>query len=257
MGSSLPSSPKSTVSVSVQYYVCPRMAPTQCPVTWRAGHVARGLELFLGRGLQDESLKDVTSNLEEELKEEALSVFLSSVTEGLSIKDCIANVQDQALVKVPNKRNKWFIRFVYDNKLQIEIGVNKFKNGNSQFYHSLGLYSPETEAECPLSDRTPCNCKDEHHRARVNKELLDRGEMARIQLKKQVTNDRSDPWISDDSTTLCLPPNPTNLQAQRSMVGSHTLPRISLTGETDDGLVVLVVVLVGRPGVGVWMEDRV
>merc|ERR1712240_168929 len=217
MGSSFPFSPQSTAQCLVS-----RMAPTQCPVTWRAGHVARGLELFLGRGLQDESLKDVTSNLEEELKEEALSVFLSSVTEGLSIKDCIANVQDQALVKVPNKRNKWFIRFVYDNKLQIEIGVNKFKNGNSQFYHSLGLYSPETEAECPLSDRTPCNCEDEHHRAKVIKELLDRGEMARIQLKKQVSNDRSDPWISDDSTTLFLPPNPTNLQAQRSIDGWDT-----------------------------------
>merc|ERR1711962_188936 len=145
-------------------------------------------------------------------------------TEGLSIKDCIANVQDQALVKVPNERNKWFIRFVYDNKLQIEIGVNKFKNGNSQFYHSLGLYSPETENECPLSDRTPCNCKDEHHRAKVIKELLDRGEMARVQLKKQVTNDRSDPWISGDFTPTYLPPNPTNLQAERSIPGwdEHT-----------------------------------
>ena len=77
--------------------------------------------LISGRGLQDESLKDVTSNLEEDLKEEALSVFLSSVTEGLSIKDCIANVQDQALVKVPNERNKWFIRFVYDNKLKVNF----------------------------------------------------------------------------------------------------------------------------------------
>merc|ERR1712002_651072 len=138
-----------------------RMAPTQCPVTWRAGHVARGLELFLGRGLQDESLKDVTSNLEEELKEEALSVFLSSVTEGLSIKDCITNVQDQALVKVPNERNKWFIRFVYDNKLKIEIGVNKFRNGNSQLYHSLVLHNPDKDENgCPLAYWTPCACRD-------------------------------------------------------------------------------------------------
>merc|ERR1712240_301939 len=153
-----------------------------CHVTVRAGQVARGYEEFVGRGLKDESLKDVTSNLEEELKEEALSVFLSSVTEGLSIKDCIVRVQNQALVKVPNKRNKWFIRFVYDNKLKIEIGVNKFKNGNSQLYHSLGLHNPDKdENECPLAYWTPCACRD--------------GE--------QHNSDNSGPCMKDSDSALC------------------------------------------------------
>jgi len=182
--------------------------------------VARGYEHIVGRGLQDETLKDVTSNLNDDLKDEALSVFLESVNEGLSIKECIVRVQDEVLHKVPKERNKWFIQFVYDNQLQIEIGVNMFKNGNSQFYHGLGLHDPEKkEHECPLAEWTPCACRNEEKRQRneVMKELLDRGEIPRVTLKNQVTNDRSQPWIGDQNLPPSAPPNPTNLQNIRSL----------------------------------------
>jgi len=199
--------------------------PERCPVTWRTGYIARGYEDIIGRGLKDDTLKDVTSNLEEELKEEAQLVFLESVDEGLSIKECIAIVHDEVLHKVPKQRNKWFIQFVYDNRLQIEIGVNMFKNGNSQFYHSLGLYDPDKEEnECPLADWTPCACKDHEKRqmSEVMKELMDRGELPRVTLKKQITNDKSHPWIQGHQIPESLPPNPTNSQNARSLENWET-----------------------------------
>ena len=89
------------------------------------------------------------------MKDEALQTFLESVKTGCSIKDCIVKVQNEVLPKVPKERNKFFIKFTFDNQLQvkhqsvsdiiqiiilkIEIGVNKFKNGNAQFYHKIGV----------------------------------------------------------------------------------------------------------------------
>ena len=89
------------------------------------------------------------------MKDEALNTFLVSVKTGNSIRDCIAAVQDEVLPKVPNERNKFYIKFTFDNQLEvtimlvtnvwlivnlkIEIGVNKFKNGNAQFYHKIGV----------------------------------------------------------------------------------------------------------------------
>ena len=90
------------------------------------------------------------------MKDEALNTFLVSVKTGNSIRDCIAAVQNEVLPKVPNERNKFYIKFTFDNQLEvtimlvtnvrlmyvhlkIEIGVNKFKNGNAQFYHKIGV----------------------------------------------------------------------------------------------------------------------
>ena len=80
---------------------------------------SRGYENFVARNLKGEKLKKITSNLEEVLKEEALAAFLESVKEGFSIKECIFKVQDQVLTKVPKERNKFFIKFTYDNQLQV------------------------------------------------------------------------------------------------------------------------------------------
>ena len=66
----------------------------------------------------DEAVKEVSSNLEESLKNEALNSFTESVKTGNSIKDCIFKVQNEVLPKVPNERNKFFIKFTFDNQLQ-------------------------------------------------------------------------------------------------------------------------------------------
>ena len=64
-------------------------------------------------------MTDITSNLEKNLKDEALALFMESVDAGLSIKDCIFKVQNDVLPKVPRERNKFFIKFTYDNQLQV------------------------------------------------------------------------------------------------------------------------------------------
>merc|ERR1712179_191480 len=109
-------------------------------VTVKAGpQHSRGYESLVSGSLQKDKLQEITSNLPTDLKAEALVTFLDAVKDGLSIAACVSRVQDQVLQKVPNERSKFFVKFVYDNQLQIEIGVNKFKNGNAQYYHRLGV----------------------------------------------------------------------------------------------------------------------
>merc|ERR1711862_972238 len=123
------------------------MPADPCLVTVKAGPAySKGYENFVSKNLKDEVLREITSNLDDSLKEEALESFLDSVKQGHAIKDCIFKVQNDVLPKVPKERNKFFIKFTYDNQLQIEIGVNKFKNGNAQFYHRLGV-APKEEPE--------------------------------------------------------------------------------------------------------------
>ena len=102
------------------------------------------------------------------MKNEALNLFLESIKTGNSIKDCIFKVQNEVLPKVPNERNKFFIKFTFDNQLQasslkesrattgvnnshfqIEIGVNKFRNGASQLYHKIGVAPAPALAPAP------------------------------------------------------------------------------------------------------------
>ena len=91
-------------------------------VTVRAGPShSKNYENFVSNNLKDEVLKEITSNLEDTIKEEALAVFIDSVKGGFSIKDCIFKVQDEVLPNVPKERNKFFIKFTYDNQLQVKI----------------------------------------------------------------------------------------------------------------------------------------
>ena len=69
----------------------------------------------------DEVLKEISSNLEDSLKDEALNTFLLSVRTGNSIRDCVAHVQNEVLPKVPKERNKFYIKFTFDN--QLEVGM--------------------------------------------------------------------------------------------------------------------------------------
>lgn len=158
------------------------------------------------------------------MKEEALSAFKESVKEGWSIKDCICRVQNEVLPKVPKERNKFFIKFTYDNQLQIEIGVNKFKNGNAQFYHRLGVApkeSPEMKEHNEIKEK----------KREAMEELQNGGSFPSIKLKPQVTNDKSAPFVSgkvsnpsggwDEFEDLGedAPPNPTNMQTARARTG--------------------------------------
>jgi len=200
------------------------MPADPCMVTVKAGIPSRGYENFVSNKLQDEVLKEITSNLQEDLKEEALTAFKETVKDGWSIKDCIAKVQNEVLPKVPNERNKFFIKFTYDNQLQIEIGVNKFKNGNAQFYHKIGVAPKETPEIQEFKE-------ERSKRQEAMKELASSGYCPSIRLKRQITNDKSAPFVSgkvsnpgggwDDApdNDENLPPNPTNMQTARALTG--------------------------------------
>ena len=97
-------------------------------VTVKAGPAySKGYENFVSQNLKDEVLQEITSNLDDSLKEEALKLFLDSVKNGHTIKDCVFKVQNDVLPKVPKERNKFFIKFTYDNQLQV-TAVQKYKD---------------------------------------------------------------------------------------------------------------------------------
>ena len=81
---------------------------------------SKGYESFVSTSLKDEVLEEITSNLEDSLKEEAFTTFIDSVKNGYSIKDSIFKVQNDVLPKVPKERSKFFIKFTYDNQLQVK-----------------------------------------------------------------------------------------------------------------------------------------
>jgi len=180
-----------------------------CLVTARAGpRQSKGYASFVGGSLQEDALQQITSSLPKELKAEALVTFMDAIKDGLSIASCISRVQDQVLHKVPSERNKFFIKFVFDNQLQIEIGVNKFKNGNAQFYHKLGVQPRDNPEQ--LEKKVECG------KRRGAMDELKAGGFSVQRLKKQVTNDRSAPLVSVEQwATVRLPPNPTNKQTAR------------------------------------------
>jgi len=206
------------------------MPADPCLVTVKAGPAySKGYENFVSQNLKDEVLQEITSNLDESLKEEALDSFLETVKDGYTIKDCIFKVQNEVLPKVPKERNKFFIKFTYDNQLQIEIGVNKFKNGNAQFYHRLGV-APKKEQVRPQQKITnEGNQGQDIKRKHAMQELEGSGGFSNRYLKKQTTNDRSSPCISgkvsnpnggwDDVMDYEVPPNPTNQQTRRALDG--------------------------------------
>jgi len=206
------------------------MPADPCLVTVKAGPShSRGYENFVSNSLKDEILKEITSNLDESLKEEALNTFCDSVKDGFAIKDCIFKVQNDVLPKVPKERNKFFIKFTYDNQLQLEIGVNKFKNGNAQFYHKIGVAPKETTKSDVDNQQQKEMIKSKQRDAM--RELKGSGAFPGRYLKKQRTNDRSAPCVSgkvsnpnggwDDVTDyeVSLPPNPTNKQTVRALTG--------------------------------------
>merc|ERR1711955_184536 len=76
-------------------------------------------------------LQEVESDLPEDIKDRALSVFRAAISDKSTIQQAIEKVQKEALVE-------GFIKFDYDTNV-ITINVNKFGNGNAQFSVGMGV----------------------------------------------------------------------------------------------------------------------
>ena len=100
----------------------------------------------------------------------------------------------------------------FNLNFQIEIGVNKFPNGAAQLYHKIGVAPapkdpPPGERQLPFSIfhlifPTEIQTKPGDRvemlktRQRTMQELREIGTFPRRFLKKQLTNDRSAPFVS-------------------------------------------------------------
>merc|ERR1711936_40127 len=82
-------------------------------------------------------LQEVESDLPEDIRDRALSVFRAAISDKCTIQQAIEKVQKEALVEVETRfkgqRFKGFIKFDYDTN------VNKFGNGNAQFSVGMGV----------------------------------------------------------------------------------------------------------------------
>merc|ERR1712183_956853 len=87
-------------------------------------------------------LQEVESDLPEDIRDRALSVFRAAISDKSTIQQAIEKVQKEALVEVETRfkgqRFKGFIKFAYDTNV-ITINVNKFGNGNAQFSVGMGV----------------------------------------------------------------------------------------------------------------------
>eukprot|EP00092_Neocalanus_flemingeri_P087192 GFUD01109990.1.p1 GENE.GFUD01109990.1~~GFUD01109990.1.p1 ORF type:complete len:153 (-),score=51.48 GFUD01109990.1:287-700(-) len=119
-----------------------------CKATGGAGlSHSRGYEDAVNAKISGE-LNEVESTLPENIKDRALSVFKSAVSENYPIKDAIEKVQKEALCEIETlykgQRFKGYIKFDFDNWV-VTINVNKFGNGNAQFSAGVG----EKKMVCP------------------------------------------------------------------------------------------------------------
>merc|ERR1711917_126229 len=90
----------------------------------------------------DGELQEVESDLPEDIRDRALSVFRAAISDKATVQQAIEKVQKEALVEVEERfkgqRFKGFIKFDYDTSV-ISINVNKFGNGNAQFSVGMGV----------------------------------------------------------------------------------------------------------------------
>merc|ERR1711872_149530 len=116
------------------------MAQT-CKATGGAGlSHSRGYEDAVNARISGE-VNEVESNLPDNIKDRAVSVFKAAVSEKYPIKDAIEKVEREALCEVDTafkgQRFKGHIKFDFDSWV-ITINVNKFGNGNAQFSAGVG-----------------------------------------------------------------------------------------------------------------------
>jgi len=116
------------------------MAQT-CKATGGAGlSHTKGYEDAVNARISGE-VNEVESNLPDNIKDRAVSVFKAAVSEKYPIKDAIEKVQREALCEVDTvfkgQRFKGHIKFDFDSWI-ITISVNKFGNGSAQFSAGVG-----------------------------------------------------------------------------------------------------------------------
>jgi len=116
------------------------MAQT-CKATGGAGlSHTKGYEDAVNARISGE-VNEVESNLPDNIKDRAVSVFKAAVSEKYPIKDAIEKVQREALCEVDTvfkgQRFKGHIKFDFDSWV-ITINVNKFGNGSAQFSAGVG-----------------------------------------------------------------------------------------------------------------------
>ncbi|TRY74975.1 hypothetical protein TCAL_11110 [Tigriopus californicus] len=112
-----------------------------CSITAKAGGSSKGYEQAVSSNIKG-SLQEVESDLPEDIRDHALHVFQAAVMDHSNVGDAIKRVQTEALSKIDERfkgeRYKGFIKFDYDTSV-VEIKVNKFGNGNSQFSSGIGV----------------------------------------------------------------------------------------------------------------------
>ena len=105
----------------------------------------------------DGDLQEVESDLPEDIRDRALSVFRAAISDKATVQQAIEKVQKEALVEVETRFKgqrfkvgiylrtdcmirlaQGFIKFDYDTSV-ITINVNKFGNGNAQFSVGMGV----------------------------------------------------------------------------------------------------------------------
>merc|ERR1712168_1575501 len=117
-----------------------RAMAEHCATTRGAGN-NRAFEDAANSRIEGE-LQEAESDLPEDIKDRALSVFRAAISDKSTIQHAIEKVQKEALVEVETRfkgqRFKGFIKFDYDTNV-ITINVNKFGNGNAQFSVGMGV----------------------------------------------------------------------------------------------------------------------
>ena len=108
----------------------------------------------------DGELQEVESDLPEDIRDRALSVFRAAISDKFTVQQAIEKVNKEALVEVEERFKgqrfkvvklnqllfihfindfiQGFIKFDYDTSV-ISINVNKFGNGNAQFSVGIGV----------------------------------------------------------------------------------------------------------------------
>jgi len=120
----------------------------QCKATGGAGlSHTKGYEDAVNAKITGE-LNEVESNLPDNIKDRAVSVFKSAVSQSYPIISAVEKVQNEALCEIETvfkgQRFKGFIKFDFDRWI-ITINVNKFGNGSAQFSAGVG----EKKLVCP------------------------------------------------------------------------------------------------------------
>merc|ERR1712083_529706 len=108
-----------------------------CSLTKKAGVSAAKVYTSLASSEIIDSVEVIDSNLPSENTKKAIEIFSEAVKDNTKVSDVINQIHNGALQNLPNVRQRFFIRFDYGDKI-LEVGVNKYTNGNTQGFQIVG-----------------------------------------------------------------------------------------------------------------------